>query len=92
MSLAHLRDSISAALQKEVDALAQSAIDMRVHPGMTADTYAMVQVDKLAEARALAKAQRIVIQEYKKMTETPKESGAEQKGEQQTKARENAYG
>lgn len=85
MSLSHYRESITKALQESVDKLAQEAIDMRVHPQMTADTYAMVQVDKLAQARAYADAARIVIKEYKKMTEAPQD-GAEPEGETTTAA------
>jgi hypothetical protein len=91
MSLSHYRDSVTAALQKQVDLLAQSAIDMRVHPEMKSDTYAMVQVDKLAQARAYADAARIVIAEYKKLTEVPKDS-AQSEGEPKAEKREATYG
>lgn len=70
MSLSFLRESIIKSLQERTDKLAQSAIDMRVHHEMSADTYAMLQIDILAQARAYADAMRVVTAEYKKLTES----------------------
>lgn len=89
MSLSHYRDAISARLQESVDKLCQSAIDMRVHHEMTADTYAMVQIDLLAQARALADARRIVIAEYKRLTEV---ADKEEVKEKQQEKSESVYG
>ncbi len=86
MSLAYLRDGIIKRLQRETDALGQAAIDMRVHSQISADTYAMMQVDRLAEARALARAAKIVIEEYKRLTETPQtEDEPQSAAQKQTK-------
>lgn len=68
MSLSYLRDAVLKRLQDRVDTVVQSAIDMRVQ-SMKMDEYAMLQVDKLAEARALATAALIVGEEYKRLTE-----------------------
>ena len=93
MSLSHYRDSITECLQKQIDLLAQQAIDMRVHPSMSSDTYALVQVDKLAQARAYADAARIVIAEYKRMTETPaQQDETQEKGDQPEKKEKPLYG
>ena len=90
MTLAFLRDAITKVLQDRVDALAQSAIDMRVHPEMRSDTYALVQADKLAQARAFAEAAKIVVQEYKKLTEAPAADAP--KDVEQPKVKEKPYG
>lgn len=89
MSLSQFRDSITAKLQDKVDALSTAAINMRVHPEMSSDMYAMLQLDKLAEARAFASAAKIVIDEYKRMTEAPPTEDSP-KPQEQVKA--NIYG
>lgn len=76
MSLSQFRESINKRLGEEADKLANEVIDMRVHPEFRADSYALVQVDKLAQARAFAKAAQIITQEYKRLTESPSEQAA----------------
>lgn len=88
MSLSHYRDSIVAELEKAGDSAANKAINTRVHPQMTADAYAMAQVDTLSEARAFATARNIVIAEYKKMTETSAQQDETQEmGDQQSETK-----
>lgn len=70
MSLAYLRDAIIKRLEEQADGRGQAAIDFRFQAEMTADQYAMMQVDRLAEARGITLAARIVKAEYKRMTET----------------------
>lgn len=71
MSLSYLRDAVIKRLQDKVDAAAEKAINMRVHQSSTADGYALTQADTLAEARAFAEAQKIIIDEYKRLTDAP---------------------
>lgn len=71
MSLSHLRDSIIKHLTEAADSAANRAINMRVHAATQADGYALTQADCLSEARTYTEAARIVLAEYKKMTETP---------------------
>jgi stage V sporulation protein SpoVS len=91
MTLSFLRDAITKRLQDKVDAAGARAINMRVHTAATADGYALVQVDTLAEARAFAEAVKIVIEEYKRLVE---QTVAETPGEvpQGTKKETSIYG
>lgn len=70
MSLSFFRDALTAKLQERVDAAAGRAINMRVHADSRVDGYALLQTDTLAEARTYAEAAKIVIEEYKRLTET----------------------
>lgn len=71
MSLSYLKDGVVRKLESRAAALAQEAIDYRIHPSMASDAYAMAQVDRLAMARGLTEAMNIVIAEYKRLTELP---------------------
>lgn len=87
MSLSHFRDSITNKLQERVDAAAARAINVRVNVETTSDGYALVQADTLSEARAYAEAAKIVLQEYKRMTEAPETEPAPET-EMQTQAKQ----
>lgn len=69
MSLSHFRDSIVARLEKRATELAQTVIDFRVQQVTSVDQYALIQSDLLAQSRALSEAARIVVAEYKRLTE-----------------------
>lgn len=90
MSLSFLRDAITKALQERVDAATNRAINLRVHAESTADGYALIQADALAEARAFATAAQVVVDEYRKMTETAVKPEDAPMAQQQR--RENVYG
>lgn len=91
MSLSHYRDSMLKRLQTMTDTAANKAINMRIHPQLTADTYALVQADTLSEARAYAEAAKIVIDEYRKLTEATKD-GEPEGDEPKQEKREKIYG
>lgn len=72
MSLSYLRDAVLKKLQERVDAATMRAINMRVNMESRADGYALSQADSLSEARAYAEAAKLVIEEYKRLTEAEK--------------------
>lgn len=89
MSLSFFREAISKKLQERVDVASTRAINMRVHAESSADGYALVQADTLAEARAFAEAINIITTEYKRMTET---TPTEKEPAKNTQPKEKIYG
>lgn len=94
MTLNLFRDAINKAFQERIDAARRNAISMRFRPpgpnlpAMTAEEYAMTQVERLCEARVLEDAIGIVTAEYRKMTQ-PEEV---QRDAQEPKQRSRLYG
>lgn len=73
MSLEFLRDNILKALAEEATRYTNAAINYKFHAGMTADQYAMAQVQVLASAHALGLAAQVVNREYKNYVQPQKE-------------------
>lgn len=71
MSLSHYRDSICKELQALAESKTNDALNLRASFGVPADQYAMVQVDRLAMARAFLEATKVVVEAYKRLTEAP---------------------
>ena len=92
MSLSFLRDAVIKHLQTLADAAAQSAIDMQVHPEMSSDRYALMQVNKLAYARGLTEAARVVTREYKRLTEAPPDDTTQTEPDPDKMKEERFYG
>lgn len=93
MSLSYLRDAIIKSLEERADKLANVAINFRVQAVTSTDEYAMNVADTLAQARAYTDAIKIVIAEYKKMTEAeqPNEMASDPQKQQQNERNQSVY-
>lgn len=94
MDIGVFRDVLVKRLQATADAQTSMAMNAQPRaasngiPAMSADEYAMTQINYLATARANLFAIRIVEEEYKKLT-TPEKT---ETGEPQEKTKRVAYG
>lgn len=78
MSLDALRNACNKYFQERADAATSRAISIRMRPpspnipGMSAEEYAMTSIDLLTEARIWLEAQKVITNEYRKLTEPEK--------------------
>jgi hypothetical protein len=77
MSLDLMRQMVTDLLQEEIDKRTTEAVNVRAMQFQTVDQLALMQVEKLAEARALLEAQRTVHSVFLKLSK-PENAPAEQ--------------
>lgn len=71
MTLDALRTACMDAFAKRAEAMTNAAINILPQGGLSADQYAMLQVDRLAQARVYMECQKIITDEYRKLTQPP---------------------
>lgn len=91
MSLSYLRDAVIKDLRDKADAASTRAINCHPSSHLSADTYAMQQIDALSEARAYLYAIGIVNAAYKLMTDPDKPEDKVEQAEQNKPPQEPIY-
>ncbi len=69
MSLDAFRQNCTQALQDRADLCSTQAIGITASAVTSTDQYAMHQIERLAMARAYLDAQKIILAEFKKLTQ-----------------------